>query len=146
MHHATAHQRHPAQASLRHTPRPHGLRLALGSAVLAAALLGLGCASGPPAPNSEIAVADAALSNAISAGAPELAAVEMRGARDKLARAKLALAAEDHTLALRLAEQSLAEAQLAASKAESAKARKAASELQESIRVLREELDRRARP
>jgi hypothetical protein len=70
----------------------------------------------------------------------------MRGARDKLARAKLALAAEDHTLALRLAEQSLAEAQLAASKAESAKARKAASELQESIRVLREELDRRARP
>jgi hypothetical protein len=56
------------------------------------------------------------------------------------------MAAEDNTLARRLAEQSLAEAQLAAAKAESTKARNAASELQESIRVLREELARKAKP
>ncbi len=136
---------------MKHTPctartrraTPAGTTLTLS---LVASLFLVACASSPPAPTTQIAVSTAALATAVSAGAPELAPVEMRSARDKLDRAKLAMTADDNALALRLAEQSLAEAQLAAAKAESTKARNAASELQASIRVLREELNRKARP
>jgi hypothetical protein len=124
---------------------PAARRSAQAAAALAAALLLLGCAS-TPAPTTELALSAAAISTAENAGAPELAPVEMRSARDKLVRARAAVAAEDNTLARRLAEQSLAEAQLAAAKAQSTKARNAAAELQASIRVLREEINRQARP
>ncbi len=119
---------------------------AQATAALAATLFLLGCASTTPAPTTTLALSAAAVTTAVNAGAPELAPVEMRSARDKLERAKAAMAAEDNLLAQRLAEQSLAEAQLAAAKAQSTKARTAANELQESIRVLREELNRKARP
>ena len=57
-------------------------------------------------------------------------------------RANQALAAKDYKLAQDLAAQAQADAQLAQSKANSAKATAAADELQQSIRVLREEATR----
>jgi hypothetical protein len=57
-------------------------------------------------------------------------------------RANQALAAKDYKTAQDLAVQAQADAQLAQSKANSAKATTAADELQQNIRLLREELQR----
>jgi hypothetical protein len=66
----------------------------------------------------------------------------MRLAREKMARANKAMAAEDYKLADDLAIQAQADAKLAQSKAGSAKAERAATALQDDIRILREELNR----
>lgn len=69
----------------------------------------------------------------------------MQTAREKLDRAKLAMSKEDYDTARNLAEEAQVDAQLAEAKARSGKARKAADELQEGIRVLREELNRKTK-
>jgi len=109
----------------------------------AAALIGLAaCASQKTPAVADVAVSRSAVESATSAGAAELAPAEMQSARDKLMRANQALAAKDYRTAQDLATQASADAKLAQSKASSAKATTAANELQESIRVLREELAR----
>jgi hypothetical protein len=108
-----------------------------------AAVLGLSaCASDKTPATADVAVSRAAVANATSAGAADLAPAEMQSARDKLMRANQALAAKDYKTAQDLANQASADAQLAQSKASSAKATTAADELQQSIRTLREELNR----
>jgi uncharacterized protein YqfA (UPF0365 family) len=82
------------------------------------------------------------VANAASAGAGDLAPAEMTAAREKLMAANQALAARDYGKARDLATQAQADAQLAQSKANSTKATAAADELQRSIRLMREELDR----
>ncbi|MES2263326.1 MAG: DUF4398 domain-containing protein [Pseudomonadota bacterium] len=101
-----------------------------------------GCASNKAPATADVAVSRAAVESASSSGAGELAPAEMMAARDKMLRANQALAAKDYRLASELANQAQADARLAQSKAGSAKATAAADELQQSIRVLREELDR----
>lgn len=109
----------------------------------AAVLLGLtACASEKTPATADVAVSRAAVANATSAGAADLAPAEMQAARDKMMRANKALEAKDYKLAQDLAAQASADAQLAQSKASSSKATAAADELQQSIRVLREELNR----
>ncbi|SFM14206.1 protein of unknown function [Rugamonas rubra] len=111
-----------------------------------AAMLALGaCASQKTPATADVAVSRAAVENATSAGAAELAPAEMQSARDKLMRANQALAAKDYGVARDLANQASVDAKLAQSKANSAKASNAADELQQSIRVLREELDRNSK-
>lgn len=111
--------------------------------LLAGALLVLGgCASPPPAPTDQLAVSKAAVAQAVSAGAPEFAPAELSSARDKLDRANLAMAAKDYAQARILAEQAEVDAQLAVTRTRSSKAQKAAAALQESSRVLREEINR----
>ncbi|CAN7387491.1 MULTISPECIES: DUF4398 domain-containing protein [Duganella] len=108
-----------------------------------AAVLGLSaCASEKTPATADVAVSRAAVANATSAGAADLAPAEMQSAREKLMRANQALAAKDYKTAQDLATQASADAQLAQSKANSAKATSAADELQQSIRTLREELNR----
>jgi len=108
-----------------------------------AALLGLSaCASDKTPATADVAVSRAAVANATSAGAADLAPAEMQSAREKLMRANQALAAKDYKTAQDLANQASADAQLAQSKASSTKATMAADELQQSIRALREELNR----
>ncbi len=110
------------------------------------ALLALGaCASQKTPATADVAVSRAAVENATSAGAADLAPAEMQSARDKLMRANQALAAKDYGVARDLANQASVDAKLAQSKANSAKASNAADELQQSIRVLREELDRNSK-
>lgn len=112
-----------------------------------AALAGLAvfvtaCATTPP-PTEQVAVSTAAVSRAANAGAGDSAPAEIRTAREKLDRAKSAMAANNNDEALSLAEEAQVDAQLAESKARSAKARKAADEVNEGARVLREELNRK---
>ena len=118
-------------------------RRALGAIGLASAVMA-GCAS-VPAPTDQLAVAKAAVTNAVDAGGVEFAPAEMRAAQDKMDRANLAMTTKDYGLAQSMAEQAQVDAQLATTKARSVKAQKAASAVQEDSRVLREELNRKSK-
>lgn len=111
---------------------------------VAAVVLMAGCA-GNPAPTEQMAVSRGAVSNAMSAGGNQFAPVQLKSAMDKMDAAERAMAAKDHELALRLAEQAEVDAKLAAEMARSAKARQAADAVQEDIRVLRQEIDRQSK-
>ncbi|MFA9216767.1 MAG: DUF4398 domain-containing protein [Sphingomonadaceae bacterium] len=115
-------------------------------AVLFAIMLAAGltaCASDKIPATAGVAVSRAAVDSATSSDAAELAPVEMQAAREKLMSANQALAAKDYKAAQMWATAAEADAKLAQSKANSAKATTAANQLQDSIRVLREELDRK---
>lgn len=103
-----------------------------------------GCAS-TPAPTEQMAVSKSAISNAARAGGAEHAAVEMTSAQEKMNRANLAMAREDYDTARSLAEEAQADARLAEKKAHSAKALEAANVMQDDIRVLREEINRKSK-
>lgn len=113
-----------------------------GACVAIAMALGA-CSSTMKAPaTADVAVSQAAVENATGADAAEYAPMEMRSARDKLALSKQALAARDYKAASDYAIQAQADAKLAHAKADTAKTRSVAANLQEDIRVLRDELDR----
>lgn len=117
-------------------------RKALPVLIVGASMLLAGCAS-TPAPTEQLAVSAAAVSRADSAGAATLAPAEMQMAREKLEQARLAMTREDFDNARNLAQEAQVDAQLAEAKSRSGEARKAAGELQEGVRVLRDELDRK---
>jgi len=112
------------------------------AACATAVVLMSGCSSMKTPATADVAVSRAAVDNAASAGAAELAPDEMRAAREKMIRANQALKERDYKLARDLADQAQADAKLAQSKANSVKASTAANEINENIRVMREELDR----
>lgn len=116
-----------------------------GLAVLSAAalVLAVGCSSLKTPATADVAVSNAAVANAAGAGGAQYAPLEMTAAREKLALANKAMLAKDYKLAIELANQAQADAKLAQSKASSVKAQAAADVLQDDIRVLREELDRK---
>lgn len=121
----------------------HGtLKIAGLVSIAGASMFIVACASTPP-PTAELAVSEAALAHAVSAGGAEGAPAEMAAARDKMQRATVAMIAKDYDSARSLAQQAQVDAQLAEARARSAKARKAASELKEDTRVLREEIGRK---
>ncbi len=109
-----------------------------------AAVILAGCAS-VPAPTEQMAVSKSAIANAASAGGGEAAPVEMRSAQDKLDRANRAMGRKDYVEARQLAEAAQVDARLAEKKAESTKAGRSAAVIQEDLRVLREELERKTR-
>lgn len=113
-------------------------------AIGCAAVFLAGCASIPP-PTEQMAVSTSALANAVSAGGSEYASVEMRTAQEKMDRANRAMDKKEYENARWLAEEAQADARLAEKKAHSAKAQKAASVMQDDIRVLREEINRKAK-
>ena len=103
-----------------------------------------GCAS-TPAPNEQMALSRAAVSNATSAGGTEFAPLLLKSAREKMDAAERAMVDKNYVLARQLAEQAQVDAQLAGSMARSAKAKSAADALEENNRVLREELERKTK-
>ena len=107
-------------------------------------LLVAGCATVPP-PNEQVAVAKAAIANAVSAGATATAPAELQAAREKLDQANQAMIAKDHAHARVLAEQAEVDAQLAAAKARAVKAEQAAATTEDQNRVLKEEMMRKSR-
>jgi Domain of unknown function (DUF4398) len=119
-------------------------RIVLPAIITGASIFMAGCAS-TPAPTEQVAVSTAAVAHAVSAGGTESAPTEMRTAREKLDRANVAMAAKDYDRARWLAEEAQVDAQLAETKARSTKAQKAADELQEDSRVLREEINRKSK-
>lgn len=112
------------------------------SMTAASSLMLAACASTPP-PREQMAVAEAAVANASSAGAQQWAPSELRVAQDKLVRAQSALAAKDYARATTLATEADIDARLASAAAAAAKAKKAADEVQEADRALREEMNRK---
>lgn len=75
-------------------------------------------------------------------GNSEAGAMELQRARDSLSQAQQALKNSDEKQAERAAQQAQLNADLAVAKSQSASARKAAEELQASIRALRNEAER----
>jgi chromosome segregation ATPase len=75
-------------------------------------------------------------------GNSEAGAIELQRARDHMTQAREALNDEKEKPAMRHAQEAELQAELAVAKAQSASARKAAEELQASIRTLRQEAER----
>jgi Domain of unknown function (DUF4398) len=98
-----------------------------------------GCASSPPAPPSELAVAASTLQDAERAGAAQYAPVELNRARDKAALAQNAMRQENYRDAQRLAAEAEADAKLAATKAQAAQAEQALTAVRQDQNVLRNE-------
>jgi hypothetical protein len=114
------------------------------AAGLLAALLLAACAAVEVLPAAEIAAAQAAITQADSAGAQRAAPVELLAAREKLEKADAAVREERFGDARRLAEAAEADAMLADRKARAAKAQSAADELVRSNELLRIEAGRNA--
>lgn len=129
--------------------RSHQMTHRIGM-VVAVAIFMVGCASTPatpviPAPTEQMAVSKAAVSDAISAGGNEFAPLQLKSAMEKMDGAERAMGEKNYVRARQLAEQAQVDAKLAEAAARSAKAQKAAAALQESNRVLRQEIDRKTK-
>jgi hypothetical protein len=119
------------------------IQLIRGLGITVATVITVGCAS-LPAPTEQMAMSKLTVSNAGSAGGNEFAPLQFKSAQDKMDAAERAMVKEDYLSARQLAEQAQADAELASAMARSAKAQKAAGSLREGIRVLRQEIDRKA--
>jgi hypothetical protein len=109
----------------------------------AAGLLTLvACASTPPAPTHALQAAETAITNAEQARVADYASIELNEARENLAAARKAVQDKDMARAERLAEQSRVNAELASANARLAKARAINEEMQTSIDVLKQEMQR----
>lgn len=113
----------------------------VGGLMLLTAVGTVGCST-PRQPAQEVEKADLAIASANTSGAPTDAPLELELAREKAEKAKSAIRAHDFELAQRMAEQAQVDAQLAQAKAESESARTSASELEQTISVLRDEAAR----
>ena len=106
-------------------------------------LLLAGCGSSKlPAPSSELAAANQAVEQAKLVGAEEHAPLEIRAARQKLDRARQLMSDKEHAQAKMAIEQAMLDAELAQVKSLSSKSQKAVNELQETIKTLKEEIQR----
>ena len=122
-------------------PAP-SLRAFLGLALVV--LLLSGCASSR-VPPPDLSSSRNAVAEADQAGAAEAAPLALRNARMKLEEAQRALNDEDYERAMRLSEQAQVDAEYAEAKARASTAQAAIDELRESIRVLRDEIERNRR-
>ena len=126
------------------------LRLSLwptGYARLTAALAILtlaACAAPPPPPDSALQAAEQAITSAERDKASEYASADLAAARDKLVKARAAIVAEEMVRAERLAQQAEVDAMLALAKTDEAKSRVINQQTQQSLDVLRQELQRNA--
>lgn len=107
-------------------------------------LAAAGCA-GSKLPPPDFSGPRSAIAEADQAGASESAPLLLRNARQKLQQAEAAAADDDMERAQFLAEEAAVDAELAAATARAANAQTAVDELRESIRVLREEIERNRR-
>jgi septal ring factor EnvC (AmiA/AmiB activator) len=112
------------------------LVLIVGSAVCAA----------KPLPKEQLAVARASLERAEQAQAGQFAQVEFKSARDKLAAAQAAADKHKEDIAARLADEADLEAQLAESTARAKQQEQLVTEMEASLRDLRNETQRNHAP
>lgn len=118
------------------------LRLAVVSAGLCCSLLAACANQDRTVATTSMAVANAAVADASSVDAGRFAGGELQSARKALVDAGAALNAKEFDRARLLALQAETDASLARAKAASAKAQLAANEINESTRLLRNELGR----
>lgn len=105
-------------------------------------LLALAGCSSTPAPVAELSAAKTAFQGAENQEALQYAPVELDRAQTKLKAAEQAMAAEEYEKARRLALEAQADAELAQAKANAAGVQHAVAELESSIRILRDEIER----
>ena len=119
-----------------------GLRLGFGAVVLA--LVVGGCASSAPSAlmMSQAEEARAAIARATEAGALEHAPLLLRDAEDKIREAEALYKRRGGETSRQLLEAARVDAELAEHTARTAKAQASAVQIEESIRVLREETAR----
>lgn len=98
--------------------------------------------SGTPKPKTEMALSNSALQNAQVAGAKKHAPIELRTAQEKQALADSAYSKDKFTTAKQLSEQAAVDAEYARAKSEAQKSRNAVEEVEDSIQLIRTELDR----
>ncbi len=111
--------------------------------LIVAGWLTAGCGSTNP-PLQQLAETETIISQAQQIGANDYAPLDIREARLKLEQARDAMNEGEYEKASMLAEQAKADAELAQIKTLSGKAQLAVNELNESIRILKEEvLERR---
>ncbi len=99
----------------------------------------LACAN-TPAPVGSVAKAETAVEQAREAKADQHAPLLLRRAAQKADEARAALKREEHVQARRLAEEAQVDAELAQQTALSVRAQQAATELRNSLDLLRREL------
>lgn len=105
----------------------------------------LQCAAGcttTPAPTEQVAAARTMVSQAAPVAVRD-GAVELKAAQAKLARAEDAMQRGDYVNARIFAEQAEVDAKYAWTLAENARMQRAAAQLDQSVKVLRNDLDRR---
>lgn len=100
------------------------------------------CASTKPS-MQELAQTEAVINQADQVGAEEYAPLEIRESRKKLQQARELEAEEKYDKAQRLAIRAEVDAELAQAKALSEKAQNAVQQLRDSIRLLKEEIERK---
>lgn len=101
--------------------------------------------SSTPKPSEEMAVARTTVSR-VSA-APEVttnAPVDLQKAREKLVLAEKAMSEENYLLARRLADEAQVDARVAETRADAAKNANNLKQVQDGIRALQDEINRRA--
>lgn len=114
-----------------------------GLPILGALVLLAGCGGVSELTKDRVARSETAVKQAQqNLGNSEAGAVDMQRARDHLEQAQRALEDENEDAALRHARLAELDAELAVSRSQSSSARRAADELQASIRTLREEASR----
>ena len=98
-----------------------------------------GCAS-VPRPDAELAKADAAVNQAIEAGARTHAPLLLREAENKLNQARAYTEKEEYKKAVQLTEEVRVDAELAQVTSLATKAQTSVDELNQSIQMLRKEM------
>lgn len=97
-------------------------------------------ACGIDAPKAEIAYADATIQAARNIDANRYAGVELERAKGKLQQAKSEMKEGNNEKALRLANEATATGSLAQAKAEAGRAKTAEGQMQESLQMLKSQL------
>ncbi|MEX2131630.1 MAG: DUF4398 domain-containing protein [Pseudohongiellaceae bacterium] len=120
-------------------PPGMALRLILGATLVLALA---SCASAPLPPNEELQAAELAISSAEQERVADFAPQDLKQAHDKLSAARIAVQAEDMVLALHLADESRGSAELASARTAEMKAKAINDEMQQSINVLQQEIQR----
>ncbi len=111
--------------------------------VLATSILFMGCGGVSEVTKERVARSETAVRQAQqNVGNEEKGALELQKARDHLEQARRALNDKKEEPALRHAQQAELFSELAVARTQSASARRAADELQASIRTLRQEAER----
>lgn len=113
------------------------------NAVLCATAFGIVACASAPMPVEKLAVAKSSIDRAEQAQAAQFASVELNAARGKYAAAQSAVDKNDPVVAARMADQAEADAQLAEATARAKQQQQLVTEMEASLRDLRNETLRR---
>ena len=107
----------------------------------AACAIALSACASIPEPVGDMASAKTVIKGAEMEKANRFAAVELDRAKTKMKRAEQAIDQKNYVEAKRLAQQALVDARLARAKSDAARSANALKELEDSMRLLREQLN-----